>query len=75
MTDMPSPTDKTKGKKKTDANAWRVRAAAYRRMAATAKEAERERKLLMLASDYEERAAAIEVAIHLSRSGNNASGS
>jgi hypothetical protein len=35
---------------------WRVRAAVYRRMAATAKDVERERKLLKLAADFEERA-------------------
>jgi hypothetical protein len=40
-----------------DAGVWRVRAAVYRRMAETAKDVERERKLLKLAADFEERAA------------------
>ena len=43
-----------------EVEAWRVRAAAYRRMAETAKDVERERKLLALASDYEARAESIE---------------
>jgi hypothetical protein len=39
-----------------DPGVWRVRAAVYRRMAATAHDVERERKLLKLAADFEERA-------------------
>jgi len=41
-------------------NVWRVRAAEFRRMARTSEEAERERKLIALAEEAEERADAIE---------------
>ena len=43
-----------------EAKVWRARATDYRRIAQTAREVERERKLLALAAQSEERAEAIE---------------
>jgi hypothetical protein len=43
-----------------DADVWRVRAAKFRRAAKTAEEAERERKLLVLAAEADDRADAVD---------------
>jgi len=43
-----------------DAEVWRVRAAQFRRAAKISQEAERERKLLVLAEEADERAGAVD---------------
>jgi hypothetical protein len=43
-----------------DTDVWRVRAAAFRRIAKTSEEAERERKMLVLAAKADERAVALD---------------